>query len=418
MSGTPTPRAERLVFAAWVAFAILNYAFMVALPDHETIPFHFIWISMAVVYGVYPWSQRRTAFVLLLVAIFTGWTIRDSAAAGQVDWQEITEVPLMSLVFLTMVWHVRQRVAALQDSELMAARERRAHEVKELFVRRCSHEMRTPITVARCYTDLVRVDLPAGEPREDLGIVLDELAKLDHLTGRLLELAAAYESTGFDLAAVDLGLLVERTGQRWRQAADRQWIVVAKSLTIVADASRLQAALDALVENAVKFTLDGDRIALRCNRHDDTVTIEVEDAGVGFSGSAERSGPQHSSGTRGTGLGLSIAEAIADGHGGRLEAFDRPGNGGALVRVTLPLSRPTAATAPRDNDLETTERRELVRYPTVSAAPSPLRTWGSQVSRIRSLSGLLSARQRGESDLTEGQVTDPVPTQRVPERDA
>lgn len=417
MSATPTSRAERRLFAAWVAFATLNYAAMVALPNHETIPFHFIWISMAVVYGVYPWSHRTTAVVLVLVAIFTGWTIQDAAATGRVDWQEITEVPLMSLVFLTMVWHVRQRVAALRESELLAERERRAHEVKELFVRRCSHEMRTPITVARGYTDLVRVDLSAGEAREDLGIVLDELAKLDHLTGRLLELAAAYESTGFDLAAVDLGLLVERTGQRWRQGANREWIVFSQRVTIVADASRLEAALDALVENAVKFTLDGDRVALRCKRHDDTVTIEVEDAGLGFYRSAELSGPPHSSGTRGTGLGLSIVEAIVDGHGGRLEALDRPDKGGALVRMTLPLSRVMVATAPRDHVIETSEGRGLVRYATVSAALSPSRIRGSQRYR-NTLSSLLSARRRGESGLTEELVSDPVPTPGVTERDA
>lgn len=417
MSDTPTSRAERRLFVAWVAFATLNYAAMVALPNHETIPFHFVWISMAVVYGVYPWSPRTTAVVLLLVVTFTGWTIQDAAEAGRVDWQEITEVPLMALVFLTMVWHVRRRVAALRESELMAERERRAHEVQELFVRRCSHEMRTPITVARGYTDLVRVDLLAGEAREDLGIVLDELAKLDHLTGRLLELASAYESTGFDLAAVDLGLLVERTGQRWRQGATREWIVVAERVTIVADASRLEAALDALVENAVKFTLDGDRVALRCKRHDDTVTIEVEDAGVGFYRSAELSGPPHSSGTRGTGLGLSIVEAIVEGHGGRLEALDRPANGGALVRVTLPLSRVAVATAPRDNVIETAEGRGLVRYATVSAASSLSRIWGSQ-RYGNALLRLLSARRREESDMTEAPVSDPVPTPGVAEQGA
>ena len=68
----------------------------------------------------------------------------------------------MAMVFITMVWHVRRRAAALAETQELVERERRAQHVKELFVRNCSHEMRTPITVASGYAELLRKELPAG----------------------------------------------------------------------------------------------------------------------------------------------------------------------------------------------------------------------------------------------------------------
>ena len=70
----------------------------------------------------------------------------------------------------------------------LAAVERRRAEAQILFVRLGSHELRTPITVARGYTELVRAAHSDPETLEDTEIVLDELAKLERITARLLTL--------------------------------------------------------------------------------------------------------------------------------------------------------------------------------------------------------------------------------------
>src|SRR5258708_5716207 len=61
--------ANRWLFLGWVSFATANSGLMFAVPGKETIPFHFVYISMAVVYGFQPWLRRKTYAVLGLVAL-------------------------------------------------------------------------------------------------------------------------------------------------------------------------------------------------------------------------------------------------------------------------------------------------------------------------------------------------------------
>ncbi|MFH7333935.1 sensor histidine kinase [Streptomyces sp. KHY 26] len=311
------------------------------LPSLETVVFHLVWVSMSIVYGIQGWSTRRTAVVLIAVALVTGTALGEFVTRGSAGWDELAEVPLMALVFLAMAWHVRRRAAALAEIQGLVERERRAQDLKELFVRTCSHEMRTPITVARCYAEMVRDELPGPRGKEDLDVVLDELDKLGRLAGRLLVLADAYESTEFDWGPVDLGSLLRRTLQRWRPASERDWFVDAPSVLAEGDESRLEAALDALVENAVKFTGVGDAITLRCRATRDGAVIEVEDTGIGFARSRSddgNSGPNPSY-RSGTGLGLAIVRAVVERHGGSL-VVDSGRPAGSLLRMHLPPHPP------------------------------------------------------------------------------
>lgn len=335
-------RRAGLVYAAWALFAAANVVVMVVSPDLGVISFHVVWASMAVVYGLQGWSPRLTSTTLAVVMAATALAMVLYIRTEGVGWMEITEVPLMAGVFLVMVWHVRRRAAALAESLASSERERRSHELRELFVRNCSHEMRTPITVARGYAELVRSQVTTDGEREDLDVVVDELDKLGSLASRLLMLADVYEADHFEWGEVDLDGLVRRTVQRFRPTADRHWQVDSVPVVVEGDESRLETALDSLVENAIKFTADGDTVVLRCRPADRGAELAVEDSGVGFA--ASRSAGSRASGRPGTGLGLAIVRAIAEAHDGALSVDDRPG-GGTVVRV-LVARRPVAA-APR-----------------------------------------------------------------------
>src|SRR4051794_40069040 len=73
---------ERWLIPVWVAFASVNTVLMYLMPGAETIPFHFVWVSTAVVYGLRPFSMRMTWLTCAVVTVVTGGALVLHAAAG------------------------------------------------------------------------------------------------------------------------------------------------------------------------------------------------------------------------------------------------------------------------------------------------------------------------------------------------
>ncbi len=99
--------------AFWAAFAIANFVAMGLWPGWETIPFHFVWISLTLLYGFRVWRPGATHLTLLVVVVVTGVMISSDAFSGDQLWGELFEVPLMSAMLLAMVWHARRRQETL-----------------------------------------------------------------------------------------------------------------------------------------------------------------------------------------------------------------------------------------------------------------------------------------------------------------
>lgn len=335
------------MFPLWVVFAAANTALMFLLPGAETVPFHLVWISMVGVYGIRPWPLPATHAVLVGVGAVTGLALVLHARAGTIGWEETTEVPLMSLVFLAMVWHVRRRTAALAEARRHAEGERQMRDAQKRFVRFASHELRTPVTVARGYTELIRAVPSTPQIAADAAIVLDELDKLERIAGRLLALAQIDQPAALDPHPTDLDALLQRTLQRWRAAAPRQWAITARAGTVRVDAERLETALDSLLENAVRYTGPGGQIWLTGWREGGSAVIEVRDAGSGiaqedldFVFESFRSGAGG-----GTGMGLAIVRVIVEGHGGSAVVANAE-SGGAVFTLRLPVHGPAARETP------------------------------------------------------------------------
>src|SRR5437763_5133494 len=307
MSGTASTLRRYRVELGWGAFAALNFAAMPFAGEWETVPFHFVWVSLTIVYGFRVWRPWPTAGALSGVVLVSGVALVAMSGRGQVSPAELTEVPLMSAMFVAMVWHARRRQAALEEL-------RRATERERDFVRDASHELRTPITIARGHAELIRGGASGEQTAADAEIVLDELSRLERVAERLL-LLVAVEHPGFLRSSlVDVDALVIATERRWRASAPRDWRVDADAGGFVpADGERLSYALDALIENAVKFTRDGGTIAIRAWHAGDAALIEVYDDGAGIA-------TEHSdrvferfaiaNGGGGTGLGVPVVKAI------------------------------------------------------------------------------------------------------------
>ena len=314
---------RRPVEVAWAAFAIANLLAMGAWPGWETIPFHFIWISLTLVYGFRVWRSAATLLTLLAVVASTGALILHDAFVGAQLWGELFEVPLMSAMFLAMVWHARRRQDALAVVERQAAQRASLLERQEQFLHDASHELRTPVTIARGHLEVLR--RTNGHPAPEIDVALDELHRIEQILERLLLLAKAGQPDFVVLEDVDLEPFLEDVFLRWSEVAPRAWRLGELAVgTIAVDPEGLRCALDALLENAVKYTEHGDAIELSSRVEQDEVVIDVEDEGCGIPQEAlahiwERFGRADAARTRahgGVGLGLAIVDAIARAHDG------------------------------------------------------------------------------------------------------
>jgi signal transduction histidine kinase len=314
----------RNVEVAWAAFALANLIAMLLTPDWETIPFHFIWVSLTILYGFRVWGLRATSLVLGVVALGTGAVILGDAFEGSQLWGELFEVPLMSGMFLAMVWHAQRRQTALAETERVAAERAVLLEHQERLLHDVSHELRTPVTIARGYLEML--ELSNGEAPPEVAIAVDELDRIAYIVDRLLLLAKAERPDFVAVSALDVEPFLEDVFMRWSDVAPRNWRLGAVCPgTLMADPHRLRIALDALLENAVDNTAVSNTIELSAASRGGELQIRVGDDGPGIPPEAlgrifERFARADSARTRergGVGLGLAIVDAIARAHRGR-----------------------------------------------------------------------------------------------------
>jgi signal transduction histidine kinase len=344
---------------AWVVFALLNLGVMVAIPTWETIPFHFIWISLTLLYGFRVWSLKRTGWILAAVVFATGTSIVVDAISGTEPLGEMAEVPLMTAMFVLMVWHANRRAAALEEVQRVSETNTRMLERERSFLQDASHELRTPITVALGHAELIARATPDAKVREDAHVVVDELGRLRALADRLLLLASAEQPSFLLRRPVAPSSLVEEALRRWSPISRRWSLQEEPAPPIDADQDRVAAALDALIENAVDHTGEDDSIVLGSRRQGDSVVITVADTGTGISpdrlehifGRFARADTGRDRPRGGVGLGLSIAKAIAEAHGGDLRVRSTLGEGSVFelilpARGGPPLPSGSPSTAP------------------------------------------------------------------------
>jgi signal transduction histidine kinase len=331
MSAIASRLKRRWLEAVWAVWVVVNTIVIFRAPDAAPIPYHNIWLSLALVYGIRMWSVRTALVMLVVIA-----TISGAALVATVDeGSQAAGIPTLSGLFLIMVWFMARAQRATEELHRSAARERD-------FVRDASHQLRTPITVARGHAELI-LSAPDPEVAADAEIVIGEMDRLSRISDRLLILASAELPQLLARAPVDLSHLVEAAADRWRPTAARAWrLRVDARGTIVGDATQIETALDAIIENAIKATVEGDRIEIRLRSEADVAVIDVSDNGIGIEPEnlervfdrfwrADSPGGAHNGGT---GLGLSMVRAIAQAHGGSADAVLRP-LGGTTIRMRL-----------------------------------------------------------------------------------
>jgi signal transduction histidine kinase len=337
-----------------LGFGVLIAALIVAMvlwEDFETVPYHLAFVALAAMYGFRIWSLRVTALVLVIITSTTGLILIDRYLSGEVEVEELSEIPLMPMILIAMAWHARRRQAMQREVQAYADGERARWLREQEFLRDCSHALRTPLTVARGHVELIRDFRDPREFDSDIAIVLGELDHLNCLASRLLAIADVERPQALRRQPMDAAQLIRDATTRWSGSTNRHWVCdVEGELWVLADAERLATALDALIENAVKATDPGGTIRIVGRRTGTCVSLAVADDGPGIAAEDseavfERFWKRPSRrGERGTGLGLAYAKSVALAHGGTA-TIGRAAEGGALVGLSLvsqepPQSRP------------------------------------------------------------------------------
>lgn len=244
-------------------------------------------------------------------------------------------------------------VLAILAAGAMLVRQARRSEVeaalKTSFVANVSHELKTPLTTIRLYSELLaqgRV-MDEGKRSHYLVTIGQETQRLARLVGNVLDFSRLeqgkkkFERTTFDLAA-ELGRLAETHAPRLVEAGLRLGVALPKTAVVTTDRDAVEQVVLNLFDNACKYAADGGEVTLTLALATGPRAgwqVSVGDRGPGVAaGQREwifekfhRVDDRLTAAKGGAGLGLSIARQLARGLGGELECREREGGGAAFV---------------------------------------------------------------------------------------
>ncbi|HEY8648462.1 MAG TPA: HAMP domain-containing sensor histidine kinase [Candidatus Limnocylindria bacterium] len=230
----------------------------------------------------------------------------------------------------------------------MAIEIERARASEQGFLADISHELRTPLTSIHGFAQAI----VEGEARDEgipraAEIIQRESRRLVRMVEGLLQVAkleAGVQRLARDaISAADLlqGAVAALDVQA--REAGVVFDVHAGPMPVVGDADRLSQLFINVLDNAVKHSPRGATVSVDGDQRDGEVVVRVRDQGTGLPPGSERRlfarfwRGDNAAARSGAGLGLAIAQAIAQAHGGSIDAHNAPG-GGAEFAIHLPVA--------------------------------------------------------------------------------
>lgn len=231
----------------------------------------------------------------------------------------------------------------------MAAKLEKAETLRSNMLADVTHELRTPISVIQGNLRAILDDVYELDKAE-IARLYDQTRHLSRLVDDLHELSLAEANQlPLTMTAVNLGDMIQETVAAYAPIIEAERLDVQLELdnvsTIQGDRARLTQCLQNLLNNAIRHTPAGGKIAVELALEAEGVQLRVRDSGQGIA--AEhlpyvfdrfyRADPTRSRETGGSGLGLAIVKAIVEAHGGRVEAHSAGKGRGSTFIVVLPV---------------------------------------------------------------------------------
>jgi signal transduction histidine kinase len=246
-----------------------------------------------------------------------------------------------------------KEIVGLSDALNYAAKELSSveHFRRELLAN-VSHDLRTPLTLIRGYTEVMR-DLPDENTPENFQIVVDETERLTNLVNDMLDLSRMQTGevilnfTTFDIIDLLDGVVKRHSALLSRMGYDIKLESDESSLWVYADELKISQVIYNLLSNAINYVGGDKQVIVRAFAKDNRVRIEVIDHGVGID--VEKIGHiwdryyksehNHIRGVVGTGLGLSIVKNVMMLHPGAIYGVDSSVGNGSKFYIELPITQ-------------------------------------------------------------------------------
>ncbi len=273
-------------------------------------------------------SRRMTRPLLAIAAASNGMAHGDLAVRAQVDRAD--EIGLLADSFNAMADKNQATVTALRR-----------------FVADAAHEIGTPLTALQTDLELAK-DSPAKASRERLiDRAMVQADRIQRLSGALLRLSVLETGLPSELERLDLVPLVRAVAGSFASRAEQAGIgfaveVVTGELPVKGYEAGLRAAIENLVDNALKFTPSGGSVTLGAAGEDRQAMVWVEDTGIGIPPDdvaalfSRFHRGRNAAAYPGSGLGLAIVEATMELHGGKASVKSSPA--GSRFELRLPLA--------------------------------------------------------------------------------
>ncbi len=216
-----------------------------------------------------------------------------------------------------------------------------------------SHQMRTSLTTMKWILKML-IDGDTGplstEQKTLIQKAYDSNERLCALVTDMITIAKSDNpEIPYSYEPVDIVDLIDETvfdfvGESYKKHIEILFLKPDEKPLLVIDKEKIRVVLQNLIENAIKYSVAGDKVFISVEKKDDAIRISVKDSGIGipdtekdkifqkfFRGSLTRDIP-------GTGLGLYTVKSIIEHHGGDISCESIEGNGTTFT-ITLPEKR-------------------------------------------------------------------------------
>jgi signal transduction histidine kinase len=275
--------------------------------------------------------------------------------AGANDYVLKDKLSRLAFIVEHALQDAEDRRKLAQAEETLRQSQQHQLQVRDQFLSRMSHELRSPLTPIHQFVTIL-LDGLAGdldaEQREYLAIVLRNVNALRTMVSDLLDVTRAESGRlNIDLRCVYLADLIPQTLEAFQMANTKELLVssdVSDDLPpVLADPDRVRQILDNLLDNAVKFTPEKGAVKIVARLSDDNpelLCVRVTDTGSGIAKSDHEKIFEYSyqveDGSyrehRGLGIGLHICRELVSSQGGRIWVESRPRRG-STFSFTLPV---------------------------------------------------------------------------------